>query len=96
MTDTSTEGAPQETSSGVEIQADVDGLSIDGTAPSVGDHVDVKVGGTVSKVVNGVATIAAETVNDTPMPAPPAVDTAPDDSAGLGDMAAKADLQTTY
>lgn len=98
MVDSSTDPGPAPEGQGIEINANVDGLLIDGTAPEVGDHVETKVGGTVSKVVNGVASISVETVNGTPMPAAPAVAEAsePNESADLGAMAAAADANRTY
>ena len=54
-----------------EIPCMVDSLSIDGIAPNVGDRVDIKVSGPVTRVVNKMAYIKPETVNDTPMPADP-------------------------
>ena len=48
----------------------VDTLSVDGIAPDVGDPVTFKVSGSVTRVVNGVAYVKAETDNDQPMPGP--------------------------
>lgn len=80
-----------------ELTADVSSLSIDGTDPEVGDHVEFKVGGTVKQVVNGVATITAETINGTPMPSEPSVaDSGADDSSQLGQMAQMADKGMGY
>lgn len=79
-----------------ELTCNVESLSVDGINPSVGDHVEVKVGGTVKQVVNGVATIKAETVNDVPMPIEPVVDSDPDDSSGLGQLAQMADSSIRY
>lgn len=60
-----------EASDNVEFPVSVDTLMVGGTAPSVGDTVDVKVGGTVTRVVNKIAYVKPDTVNDQPLPAPP-------------------------
>lgn len=53
-----------------EIPVKVDALLVDGTEPSVGDNVDITVGGSVTRVVNGIAYVKPETVNHQPIPAP--------------------------
>jgi hypothetical protein len=60
-----------ETSSDMELCVPVDTLAIDGTRPEVGDSVDVKVGGSITRLVNDNAYVKVETVNGTPLPKPP-------------------------
>lgn len=43
-------------------------LEIEGTQPKVGDSVDLKVSGTVSKIVNDTAFVNVISINDQPMP----------------------------
>ena len=80
------ENGSDTTNENVELPASVDSLSIDGTAPQVGDSVEVKVKGTVTRVVNDMAYIKPETINDTPMPAAP-LEPSPD--VGEGDRLAQ-------
>jgi hypothetical protein len=51
----------------VEIPVNVDTLTIDGTEPALGDQVKVVIKGPVTRVVNKVAYVKPETVNDQPM-----------------------------
>jgi hypothetical protein len=44
-------------------------LEVDGIRPSVGDEVSCKVKGPITKIVNEVAYVTPETVNDQPIPA---------------------------
>jgi hypothetical protein len=53
----------------VEIPANIDTLTIDGTEPAIGDQVKLVVKGSVTRVVNKVAYVKPETVNDQPMEA---------------------------
>ena len=48
-----------------EIPVRLDSLEADGTRPSVGDTVDVKISGTVKKIENDYAYVQAEAINDT-------------------------------
>jgi hypothetical protein len=57
-------------SENVELPVDIDTLSIDGTRPAVGDQCDLKVTGTVTRLVNQMAYVKPDTINDQPMPAP--------------------------
>lgn len=43
-------------------------LEIDGTRPAMGDKVELKVQGTVSKIVNETVFVTPETVNGQPIP----------------------------
>ena len=52
-----------------DLPVDIGTLEIDGVRPAVGDIVKLKVGGTISKIVNEVAWVTPETVNDAPLPA---------------------------
>lgn len=78
-----------------DLQVKVDTLSIDGTNPEVGDQVEVKVKGSVTKVLNGTAFVKPEMVNDMPVE-----DNMPDEAEtpadNLGSMAANADASGSY
>ena len=66
----SSSGSSDVASSNTELPMPVATLSVDGIAPDMGDPVTFKVSGSVTRVVNGVAYVKAETVNDQPMPGP--------------------------
>ena len=51
-----------------DLPVSVGTLEIDGTRPKVGDTVDLKVSGTISKLVNETAFVTPTTINDQPMP----------------------------
>jgi hypothetical protein len=71
MDDTINPGAGSDTNAAnVEIPVNVDTLTIDGTTPAVGDMVKLAIRGPVTRVVNAIAYVKPETVNDQPMPAP--------------------------
>lgn len=53
-----------------EIPVSVDSLAIGDTAPEVGDHVTIKVEGSVTRIVNGQAYVRPDTVNDQPLEKP--------------------------
>src|SRR4029453_15038914 len=55
----------------VELPCSVDDLMIDGTAPDVGDTVDVKVGATITRVVNGIALVKPTGNQNKPLPENP-------------------------
>lgn len=55
----------------VELPCYVDDLMIDGTAPEVGDVVDVKVGATITRVVNGIAWLKPTDIENKPLPETP-------------------------
>lgn len=55
----------------VELPCDVDDLMIDGTSPEVGDTVDVKVGATITRVVNGIAWLKPTDIQNKPLPETP-------------------------
>ena len=62
-----------------ELPVPVDTLAIGEEQPEVGDPVSFRVSGSVKSVVNGVAQVTIELINDMPMKAPivepnPAVD----------------------
>lgn len=61
----------------VELPVDLDSLSVDGTVPEVGDSVNLKVSGSVTRVVNKMAYVKPDSINDQPMPATP-LETDPD------------------
>jgi hypothetical protein len=52
-----------------DLPVSVTTLEIDGVRPKVGDKVDLKVTGTIRKLVDETAFVVPETVNDQPMPA---------------------------
>lgn len=51
-----------------DLQVAVSTLEIDGTRPSVGDTVDLKVTGTISQLVNDTASVTPTAINDQPIP----------------------------
>lgn len=55
----------------VELPVDIDLITIDATQPEVGDMVDLKVGGKITRLVNGVAYVKPDTINNQPMPKTP-------------------------
>lgn len=67
MADTSIDQGPPEADSD-DLAVAVGTLEIDGIRPKVGDVVDVKVSGTIRKLVDETAFVRPETVNDQPMP----------------------------
>jgi hypothetical protein len=70
MDDTISPGADSDTQTdNVEIPVNVDTLTVDGTEPVIGDEVKVVIKGPVTRVVNRVAYVKPESVNDQPMPA---------------------------
>ena len=56
-------------SSNTELPVSIATLEIGGVAPDKGDPVSLSVDGTVTRIVNGVAYVRVETVNDQPLPA---------------------------
>lgn len=58
-------------SENVELPVDVQSLSIDGISPQVGDQVDLRVSGDVTRIVNNMVYVKPTTINDQPMPATP-------------------------
>ena len=61
--------APSDTRTGdIELPVHIDDLAIDGTPPSVGDIVDIKMGGTVTRVVNDIAWVQPTDLNNKPIP----------------------------
>lgn len=72
MEDSSLDSAPDDSSNSQDdLAVDIDTLSIDGTRPSVGDSVDLKVSGSISKLVDNTAFVTPEQINDQPIPAKP-------------------------
>jgi hypothetical protein len=55
----------------VELPCDIDDLTIDGTQPEVGDSVDIAVGGTITRLVNGIAWIKPNEIQHKPIPETP-------------------------
>ncbi len=51
-----------------DLCVDLATLAIDGTQPEVGDTVDLKVKGSVTKIVNGCAWVEPSTINGQPVP----------------------------
>lgn len=52
-----------------DLPVEIGTLEVDGVRPAVGDTVSLKVGGSINKIVNQVAWVTPETVNDLPIPA---------------------------
>lgn len=50
-----------------DLPVSVGTLEIDGTRPKVGDSVDLKVSGTIRKLVDETAFVTPLTINDQPM-----------------------------
>lgn len=67
MADTSIDQGESEPDSD-DLAVAVSTLEIDGVRPKVGDTVDLKVSGTIRKLVDETAFVTPETVNDQPMP----------------------------
>jgi hypothetical protein len=59
--------APEEGTSD-DLPVSVATLEIDGLRPSVGDPVDLKVSGSITKIVDETAFVRPDTINDQPMP----------------------------
>jgi hypothetical protein len=59
--------APEEGNSD-DLPVSVGTLEIDGTRPTVGDTVDLKVSGVITKIVDETAFVTPSTINDQPMP----------------------------
>lgn len=92
MDDTSISPLPGEGGeSGEEIPAMLESLAVDGTRPAVGDQVELKVSGTVKKIVNDTAYITPESVNDTKMDDIPTEES--DEQPDLRSMAEAADRE---
>ena len=70
----------------------LDSLEADGTRPSVGDSVDVKISGTVKKIENDYAYVQAEAVNDTDINDIMADTGAQDEDAVMERMTRNADM----
>lgn len=64
--DTSLDSGPTESDSD-DLPVAVATLELEGVRPKVGDHVDIKVGGTIRKLVDETAFVTPETVNDQPL-----------------------------
>lgn len=65
-------------------------LTLEGTAPAVGDDVEFKLGGKVARIEGGHAYITPKTINGEPIPAAPKP---PDSEAAMMDEAARADAE---
>jgi hypothetical protein len=57
-------------SSGDELPVKIDTLSVDGQRPEIGDHVEVKVEGTVKSIQDDCAYVTLEKANDQPIENP--------------------------
>jgi hypothetical protein len=64
--DSSIDSGPAESGSD-DLPVSVGTLEIEGTRPKVGDSVDLKVSGTVSKIVDETAFVTPSTINDQPL-----------------------------
>lgn len=79
-------------SSSDDLAAKIDSLEIDGTRPEVGDRVELKVSGSVSKIIDDCVYVTPEEINGTPvadLPKDDEMESEPD----LGAMASAADSQ---
>lgn len=65
--DASIQGEEPESDS-EDLPVSVGTLEIEGVRPKVGDKVDLKVTGTIRKLVDETAFVTPETINDQPMP----------------------------
>lgn len=54
-----------------DLAVDIDTLSIDGIRPKAGDSVDLKVKGSITKLVDNTAFVKPKTINDQPIPSTP-------------------------
>jgi hypothetical protein len=55
---------------GDELPVKIDTLMVGGERPSVGDDVEVKVSGTVSRIIDDCCYVKLETANDEPIETP--------------------------
>ena len=60
------EGDDDKITPGNELPVKLDTLQVDGVRPKVDDHVEVKVGGTITHIVDDCAYVKVETANDEP------------------------------
>ena len=67
--DTSIDSGTSDGDTQGDLPVSLDTLTVDGTNPSVGDPIDLKVSGKVTKIVNKTVWVSPEMVNDQPMPA---------------------------
>lgn len=67
MADTSVDQGEPEAGSD-DLAVAVGTLEIEGVRPKVGDTVDLKVTGTIRKLVDETAFVSPSTINDQPMP----------------------------
>ena len=75
-----------------EFPVPLDTLSVDGTNPQVGDEVEAKIGGKVTRIVNDMAYVKPETVNGEPLPANPInPNPATDEGTRLRNLSSQAD-----
>jgi hypothetical protein len=65
--DSSIDNGPPEADS-EDLPVSVTTLELDGVRPKVGDKVDMKVSGTIRKLVDETAFVKVSTVNDQPLP----------------------------
>ncbi len=80
-----------ESLSNAEFPVSLDTLSVDGTNPQVGDNVEVKVGGKVTRIVNEDAYVKPETINGQPITKPPiSPDDDKDEQSRLSDLSQQA------
>lgn len=65
-------GAPEmDAESSVKVYASLASLAVEGTAPEIGDEVEISVRGTVASLDGDVACISPTEVNGQPAPMPP-------------------------
>lgn len=69
--DSTIDPEPKESAVDNELPVLLETLALDGMRPKVGDQVDVKVSGTILKIVNEMAIVRPEMANDQPIPQEP-------------------------
>ncbi len=65
--DASIDSGENEASGADDLPVSVGTLEIEGVRPKVGDNVDLKVSGTISKLVNDTAFVTPSSINDQPL-----------------------------
>lgn len=66
--DSSIDSGENEAEGADDLPVSVGTLEIEGVRPKVGDNVDLKVSGTIRKLVDETAFVTPATINDQPMP----------------------------
>lgn len=96
MQDASLDDSGNEGSEDGSLVVAIDTLEIDGVRPKVGDSVDLKVSGSITKLVNDTATVQPDTINDVPIPPNPNVTDNEEQEASLVGQAQAMDAGSAY